>query len=189
MSHDTIRILSIDPGLTLSGWAILDYSKSNDTMQVVKTGLMTPNKIVSRVDMKDDVDKYGKRLMALLTLRAMVTDIYDAYIPDYIVVEGAFFHDKFPTAYAALLHWTTTVDLLIKDKYNKPVFKIPPKLAKHYISGTGDAKKITVQQAILDNAKIEFKSKQVLDDLIEHIADAIAIGWAFAHEYIPIFTT
>lgn len=189
MSSDYIRILSIDPGLTISGWSILDYKKNTDTMHVVKTGLMTPNKIVSRVDMKDNVEKYGKRLMALLTLRELVSSIYETYLPDYVVVEGAFFHDKFPTAYAALLHWTTTVDLLIKDKYNKPVFKIPPKLAKHYISGAGDAKKITVQQAILDNPKIEFKSKQVLEDLIEHIADAIAIGWAFAHEYIPIFTT
>lgn len=186
MSSKVVRVLGIDPGLTISGWAITDYDKKKNVMTVVKTGIMTPNKIVSRVGMKDEVEKYGKRLMALITLRTLLTEVYETYKPDYVVVEGSFFHDRFPSAFAALLHWTTTVELMIKDKYNKPVYKIAPKLVKQYISGSGSAKKITVQQAILNNENIKFKNKQMINDLIEHISDAIAIAWSFVHEYVLI---
>lgn len=185
-NNNIIRILSFDPGLSISGWAILDFHRSTGELHVNKIGLLTPNKIVSRVNMKDEVEKYGKRLMALVTLRGMVSEVYEDCNPDFVVAEDNFFHDKYPTAYAALLHWTMTVDLLIKDKYCKPVYKIPPKLVKHYISGSGDAKKLNVQQAILDNTKIKFKNNQMSCNLIEHISDAIAIGWAFAHEHLPI---
>lgn len=181
-----IRILSFDPGLTMTGWAVLDFNLKTAVMTVFKLGLLTPNKIISRVNMKDEVDKYGKRLIALVTLRQLVTMLYDTYVPDYVVVEDSFFNSRFPTAYAALIHWTMTVDLLMRDKYSKPVFKIPPKLVKHYISGTGDANKYNVRQAILDNKKIKFKSKQLYNNLVEHTSDAIAIGWAFLQEYLPI---
>lgn len=186
MQNNIVRILSFDPGLSISGWAVLDYHRDTGIMQVTKIGLLTPNKLVSRVNMRDDVEKYGNRIVALTALREMVLNLCEEFKPDYYVVEDNFFHFKYPTAYAALIHWTITVDLLIKDTYSKPVFKIPPKLVKHYITGSGDAKKINVQEAILINEKIKFKNTQMICNLIEHISDAIAIGWAFVHEYLPI---
>lgn len=186
ITGNIVRILSFDPGLTISGWAVMDYNRTTHELMVVKTGLMTPNKIVSRVNMRDEVEIYGKRLIALVTLRGMVSSLCEEVKPNFIVVEDNFFHDKYPTAYAALLHWTITVELLVKDKYDKPVFKIPPKLVKHYISGSGNATKVNVQQAILDQPKIKFKSQQLEGNLIEHISDAVAIGWAFVHEHLPV---
>ena len=183
--NNIIRILSFDPGLSVCGWAVVDYYQDTGNMLVIKTGLLTPNKIVSRVNMRDQVEEFGKRLMALITLRSMVSRLYEESKPDFVVVEDAFFHPRFPTAYVALVHWITTVKLLIKDNYNKPIFKIPPKLIKQYISGTGDANKKTVQDSIISNSKIRFKNQQILSSLIEHTADAIAISWAFAHENLP----
>jgi Holliday junction resolvasome RuvABC endonuclease subunit len=188
MATNTVRILSFDPGLTVSGWAVLDFNMHDGTMTVSKLGMLTPNKIVSRADMRDEVDKYGKRLMALSMLKDMVTELYEEYKPDYIAVEDNFFNSKYPTAYAALIHWTMTVDFLMKDKYGKPVYKIPPKLIKQYISGSGDASKVSVQQAIMDNDKIVFRSNQLYNNLMEHTADAIAIGWAFLQEFLPILS-
>lgn len=189
MSTNIVRILSFDPGLSVSGWAVLDYNRTAGELTVFKFGLLTPNAIVSRVNMKEEVDKYGKRLIALVTLRQMITEIYDEFKPDFVVVEDNFFHSKYPTAYAALLHWTITVDFLLRDNYGQPVYKIPPKLVKQHVTGSGDAKKINIQEAIINNPKIKFKNKQMPFSLIEHTADAIAIGWAFIYEVLPILET
>lgn len=183
-----IRILGFDPGLTLAGWAVCDYITQTGQLVIHKFGVIASNKIVSRANMREDVALYGKRIMALAYLRHQVQNLLMEFKPIYVISEDAFFDFRRPTAYAALLQWIVSVELVLKDNLNMPLFKVAPKLIKSCISGAGDAKKIGVLNAILDNDNIQFKQKGCETELIEHTADAIAACYTFTREILPSLT-
>ena len=171
------HILSFDPGLSFSGWA---YSKVDDekaTFLVENFGMLTPNKTVDHKSNREDVSIYGKRIITLALLRSMVRELISKYNPDIVASEDAFFNPRRPGAYEALIHWILTVSFLLRDEYNKPLYKIPPKLVKKFISGLGTSDKEGVQSAIFKHKDILFSSDINDITLTEHEGDAIAIGY------------
>jgi len=170
-------ILSFDPGLSFSGWA---YSKVDDDKKmfcVEEFGMLTPNKTVDHKSHREDVSVYGKRIITLSLLREMMRELVHRFCPDIIVSEDAFFNPRRPGAYEALIQWILTVSFLLRDEFNKPLYRIPPKLVKKFISGIGTSDKEGVQSAIFKHKDIIFSSD--LKDIIltEHEGDAIAIGF------------
>lgn len=171
------HILSFDPGLSFSGFA---YSKVNDdksSFLVENFGMITPNKTVDHKSHREDVSLYGKRIITLSLLRGMIRELMDHYHPDIVVSEDAFFNPRRPGAYEALIHWILTVSFLLRDEYQKPLYKIPPKLVKKFISGIGTSNKEGVQAAIFKHKDITFSSDLQNLELTEHEGDAIAIGY------------
>ena len=168
-------ILSFDPGLSFSGWS---YSEVDDKVFCVKEfGMLTPNKTVDHKSHREDVSVYGKRIITLSILRDMMRELMTKYNPDFVVSEDAFFNPRRPGAYEALLHWILTVSLLLRDEFKKPLYKIPPKLVKKFISGVGTSDKEGVQAAIFKHKDILFSSELKNFTLTEHEGDAIAIGY------------
>lgn len=184
MSKDTIRILSFDPGLTKAGWAIGDFKLQTGQLTINRFGELTPSKSTTHVNMQEQVQQFGKRIITLSILKEMITALYTEYQPDFVVAEDAFFNVKFPTAYAALLQWLTTIALYLYDNENT-LFKISPKSVKLCISGYGGAGKLNVQEAVLSNERITFKQKKQAKELTEHEGDAIAVNYTFAMELLP----
>lgn len=171
------HILSFDPGLSFSGWA---YSKIDDEKSlffVEEFGMITPNKTVDHKSHREDVTIYGKRIITLALLREMMRDLITRFNPDIVVSEDAFFNPRRPGAYEALIHWILTVSFLLRDEFNKPLYKIPPKLVKKFISGLGTSNKEGVQDAIFKHKDIKFSSDITDLVLTEHEGDAIAIGY------------
>lgn len=185
MSTDTIRTLSFDPGLSTAGWAIGDYTLKTGHLVINRFGELSPNRYSERSDVAADVEKYGKRIITLATLREMVNALYTEYHPDYVAVEDAFYNPTRPTAYAALLQWITTVELYLYFNFQVPLFKIAPKSIKQCISGYGASGKLNVQQSVLSNKNISFKQKRQLGELREHEGDAIAVNYTFNVEILP----
>lgn len=185
----TIRVLSFDPGLTLAGWAVCDYKLSDGTINVQRFGDISPNKIASRVNMNDQVEKYGKRLISLDILEDMVQKLVDEYKPDYICSEDAFFNPGTPNAFVALIHWLNTIELLLFKQYDKPLIKLPPRTIKHIVSGSGASGKLPMLQAILADGKIVFKQKKTQEELNEHSTDAISVGVAFIRSILITMMT
>lgn len=183
-----IGILGFDPGLTLAGWAVCDYNTQTGQLVIHKFGTISANKVVSRANMREEVELYGKRIMALSYLRQQVYNLLMDYKPTYVVSEDAFFDFRRPTAYAALLQWLTAVELVLKDNLNMQLFKVAPKLVKACMSGMGDAKKVGIQNAIINSKDIQFKQKNYESDLEEHTADAIAVCYTFTREILPSLT-
>lgn len=172
------RILSFDPGLSFSGWAYSSVDDS-DIFTVEEFGMITPNKTVNHKEYREEVDIYGTRMITLTLLRLMVKDLIDRFKPDYVASEDAFFNPRRPSAYEALIHWILMVSIVLRDDYNKPLIKIPPKLVKKYISGDGTSNKLGVQDAIFHHKDIHFSIDMNEIELTEHEGDAIAIGYSF----------
>lgn len=185
MSKTTIRILSFDPGLSKAGWAVGDFKLQQGHLIINRFGELAPTRTTTHVHMKEQVSYFGKRIITLSLLREMIDILFLEYKPDYVVVESAFFHPKFPTAYAALLQWMTTVELYLYHTHNMPMYKIAPKAVKFCISGHGGSGKVSVQEAILAKEDISFKQKKQVIKLGQHEGDAIAVNYTFATESLP----
>jgi len=170
-----MTILSFDPGLSFSGWA---YTIAQDgVFSVQECGLLTPNKTVDHKEHRDEVELYGRRIITLALLRVMVRDLMNRFHPDIVVSEDAFFNPRRPGAYEALIQWILTVSFILRDEYQLPLYRIPPKLVKKYISGMGTADKEGVKKAVAEHKDIRLSPTIIIDNLMEHEGDAIAIGY------------
>ncbi len=185
MNVSKVRLLNFDPGLTKTGWSVIDVNVENGVLQVVNIGNILPTAVASKVARRKDVEKFSKRVVSLDVLRSSIKKLLDEFHPDYVVMEGIFFNPSRPEAHAALCMWQCTARLTVYDHCKMTITAIPPKSVKLAISGDGTSAKLNVQQAILSNPKIEFKNKDIIPMLDEHCADSIAIGYAFATTHLP----
>lgn len=183
------RSLNIDPALSKLGWSITDLKKqpSGKKLQtnVVRFGNIAPSGIAGRVANKAFVEQFTKRMVSLKELRSAIRELINEFNPDYIVVEDTFFHESFPTAYAALEQCITAIALLCMDEYKMPIYRVPTKSAKKSISQTGKAGKVDVLASIRVAEDIVFRQKKRVDELDHHSADSIAVGYHFLHYMWP----
>jgi len=172
------HILSFDPGLSFSGWAYSYADDATNIFTVEEYGEITPNKTVGHKEYRSGVEVFGHRIITLTLLREMFRELFLRYKPDIVVSEDAFFNPRRPSAYEALIHWILTVSLVLKDEFDMPLYRIPPKLVKKFISGVGTSNKIGVQDAIFKHKDIVFSPELKDIVLTEHEGDAIAIGYS-----------
>lgn len=170
-----MTILSFDPGLSFSGWAFSIVDDSTFSLQ--HCGLLTPNKTVDHKEHRDEVEVYGRRIITLALLREMIRELMNRFSPDLIASEDAFFNPRRPGAYEALIQWILTVSFVLRDEYQRPLYRIPPKLVKKFISGVGTSDKEGVKRAILQHKDIIVPADINVGELMEHEGDAIAIGY------------
>ena len=179
MKKCSVRVLTIDPGLTNTGWAVMDYDANSGDVVVVALGSIHPGPTADRAEYRGDVDKFTKRTITLRLLRASLTEIMTHTRPDYVVVEDIFFNPQRPMAHAALAMWHCLTRLCCLDVLQKNMEIIQTKIAKQAITGSGGNGKVTVQKSILLAKDISFKPPSLEKAMDEHQADAIAVGYAF----------
>lgn len=186
-NNSVTRVLCIDPALSKCGWSVLDLKqkKKSPSISVVRYGNISSTGEANKVAYRDYVETFGKRTISLLVLRTAISDLVREFEPDYIVIEDAFFHKKFPTAYAALEQCICTITILCKDEFNMPLFRIPTRSAKKSITSTGASKKEDVITAILSHPHITFRQKKLASVIDHHSADSIAVGYHFLIHVCP----
>ena len=185
-TNHTIRILSIDPGITVTGWACSSYSQNEDHLHVLKYGHIQPSQL-SKVH-KADCKVYGNQIISLNMLDKSIQELLTQYKPDYIVSEDAFLHPGRVNAYASLKLCIHTM-ALVCYRNDKVLFKMAPCDIKKAVTGTGKADKDLIQRTVLSHPKISIKLTSKSPDpltMVEHEADAIAIGRAFANHVLDI---
>lgn len=123
------------------------------------------------------MEVYGRRIITLALLREMIRELMNRFAPDIVASEDAFFNPRRPGAYEALIQWILTVSFVLRDEYQRPLYRIPPKLVKKFISGVGTSDKEGVKKAILQHKDIKIPSDIHVEELMEHEGDAIAIGY------------
>lgn len=186
MRNTGVRILSFDPGTTCLGWAVSQYHSDQNKFQVLKFGNMKPSDTAKK--QKDDCEIYTRQLISLFHVEAIVRELIETYSPQYIVSEDAFYHPgRGVNAYIALKLCIHTIARIAMD-YKLGIYKISPCGIKSLVAGHGHADKTTIQDAILNNPNISFKAaKQIaFDKMVEHEADAIAIGYAFVKKILTL---
>ena len=151
-----IRILGIDPGFAITGYALLDYK-----------GSVTVCPVADTIETKAGT-VYGHRL---LELRWSLIAVLERWKPDEVAVEELFFTKNVKTAIKVAEARGVILATLFEKDYK--VFEYTPTEVKRAVTGSGTADKDQVKKMmklVLNQVRMPMK-----DDAV----DAMAI--AFCH--------
>lgn len=182
-NNQTYRILTLDPGLTHTGWALIQASLDNDIITVLKIGEFHPGPTVEKKEYREEVERFDKRTISLAYLREQLTKLLNELKPDEVCAEDIFINPHRPAAYGALAMHQCVTKMVCYDVSKKYLTAIPTKIAKAVMTRSGSSDKLTVQQCIASNPDIRFKNDDDLYHMTEHEADSIAVGYVFAKMY------
>ena len=147
------RIISVDPGLRNTGFAILDYKGSK--IKVVAYGLINP-------PIKESIPN------RLEYLNSHMNDLIDKFSPMSMAIEDSFYSQNVKSA--ILLGQARGVLLLSAASKGIPSMVYAPRKIKQSVTGSGSSSKKQVKYMVEKILNIE-KSISSLD-----ITDALAIG-------------
>lgn len=147
------RIISVDPGLRNTGFAILDYKGSK--IKVVAYGLINP-------PTKESIPN------RLEYLNSHMNDLIDKFSPMSMAIEDSFYSQNVKSA--ILLGQARGVLLLSAASKGIPSMVYAPRKIKQSVTGSGSSSKKQVKYMVEKILNIE-KSISSLD-----ITDALAIG-------------
>jgi len=149
-----VRILSIDPGYAILGFAIIDANLTERTSDLIVYGTITTQ-----------IESFEKRI---IEIGDSFLSICEKYNPDEIAIEQLFFIRNITTA----LHVAEIrgVILYLSEKRNIPVFNYTPLEIKLSVASYGKANKKQIQNMVKQIFSLECSPKS--DDA----ADAIACG-------------
>ncbi len=151
-----MRILGIDPGLTSTGYGIID---------VVDRRFIAVEGGVARTKSTEPMET---RLFRIYTV---IRDVIAEYKPEVAAVEDL--HSRFAKT-ALLLGHARGVAVMAAGEADIPVFNYQPTRAKNLVTGSGRADKEQVKQAIAAHLGTPDAAKN------EHVADAFSIAIAHA---------
>ena len=152
--HSTLRVLGIDPGLHITGYALV----SGDGRQFVaeEAGVIRPA-------------VQAKMAQRLLCLHQELTELIVATRPDCLAVEQLYAHYAHPRT-AILMGHARGVILLAAEQAGLAVHDMPSTQVKKSLTGNGHATKLQMQKAIQSLCRLEEPPDP------PDVADAIAIA-------------
>jgi crossover junction endodeoxyribonuclease RuvC len=153
-----MRILGIDPGLAITGWAIVDFDIDGNPTPIDYGAITTK-----------------KGLSVSMRLSEIYDDIYklvERFKPEYAGVETLLFCNNAKTAIS--VGEARGVVLLVLEKSNIPLKEFTPLQVKSVVTGYGKADKKQVQENIKILCNLDSMPKP--DDAADAIAVAIAVN-------------
>ena len=149
-----MRILGIDPGMAIVGYAVLDYQDNNYKLE-------TSGSI--------QTDKSLPTSARLLEIYNDLSILIEKYKPDAASIEKLYFF-KYQKTIIPVAE-SRGVLLAALEMYKIPIFEYTPIEVKQVLTGYGRASKKEVEQMVRYNLNSETLPK--LDDTIDAIAIAI----------------
>jgi len=151
-----MRLLGIDPGLLRTGYACVELGEGSFEPRLVEAGVLRLPGETSVV-----------RRLALL--HDELAGVIDELRPDRMAVESVFSNRRFVRTAIIMAHARGVV-LLCGALRNLAIDELPPATVKKALTGRGDASKVQMQQAVMEQCG--------LAELPEppDVADAIAIA-------------
>jgi crossover junction endodeoxyribonuclease RuvC len=128
------RVLGIDPGLNVTGYAVLEPSPRGPL--VVEAGVIRPCSARSGM---------GKRL---LEIHEGIVEVLDAFPPTSIALERIHSHVRFPRTAILMAHARGAI-MLAAAQRQTPVFGYAATQIKKTLTGNGQAPKAQIQHAIM----------------------------------------
>ncbi len=150
----TFRVLGIDPGLNITGYAVLDLGRSEP--DIIEAGAIRTN---AKAPMAERICQIYKEL----------TDIIAEYKPDSAAIEQLYAHYKHPRT-AILMGHARGVMLLACQQAGIAVKSVSATQVKKSLTGNGHATKLQVQRSI----QAVFKLAELPEPA--DVADALAIA-------------
>jgi crossover junction endodeoxyribonuclease RuvC len=155
-----MRILGIDPALTVTGYGVIDFKKNLPSL--VEAGIVT-------TDPRDDIPKRLDKIYRAIT--KLISDTK----PEVMVLEKLYAHYRHPTT-AYILGQARGVICLASARENIPLAEYAATRVKKAIVGNGLASKYQVQRMVVN--MLALKCQPEYND----VTDALAL--AIAHSYI-----
>ena len=152
-------IIGFDPGLTNTGYAVLEKEANNITL--IESGLIKPKK--------------GKVLSArLFTIFSETTKLMESFNPNLIVIENVFYGKNVQSAIK--LGQAKASIMLSAEKCGIDLVDYSPREIKQSIVGNGSASKEQVAFMIKKIFKLNDQAFESTD-----VSDAIAVAWCGAN--------
>ena len=159
---DPPRILGVDPGLQVTGYAVLEVRPRGP--HVREAGIIRTN------DGGDTADV----AIRVRCLYDGIVEVLKQYRPDVMALEQLFSHYEHPRT-AILMGHARGVIMLAAAQHDAPVISYPPATVKKRITGNGRATKEQMQFAMLRELNLPRLPEP------HDVADALAI--ALCHYY------
>lgn len=147
------RVIGVDPGLTITGFGILDYKGGQ--IRTVAFGTIKP-------PAKESLPN------RLEYLNSHMTELLEKFEPNAFAIEDTFFSQNVKSA--LLLGQARGVLLLAAASKGIPSMDYAPRKVKQSVVGNGAADKIQVQYMVQQILKMEEPPKPL------DVSDALAIG-------------
>lgn len=158
-------ILGIDPGSTITGYAVVKRHKKSVEFEVLDFGCI-------------NAEKHPTESQRLLTIYQEVSAIMKAYKPDVVSVEKLFFFKNLKTVMP--VSQARGIILLAAEAQGIPILEFTPLQVKICITGYGRAEKKQVQKMIEKMINLEsFDLKEKFrkkDDAYDAIGVALTAG-------------
>ena len=154
-----MRVLSIDPGLGITGFSVLDSKQKH--ISLLAYGTIKPS-------LKDSLPK------RLNFLFEETNKILDKFMPNSFAIEDSFFSKNFKSA--MILGQARGALILSAAQANLPVFEYAPRKVKMSVCGNGAATKEQVGYMVTKILKLHQVPKP------NDISDAIAVGICYFNQ-------
>lgn len=179
-----IRILAIDPGVTVLGWALLCYDLVDGNTVVSEHSVLTGQRLLK--ERKAMQDRFSKSFIVLEVYYQLFCQLIEEHRPDYVVSEGAFYH-RFAHTYASLTLVIHTLRRACHDKLGCDIYEVAPMETKKTVTGNNMADKSQIKSALQTRQGLTILEtvETPLEEISEHEYDAIGHGLAFIAKELP----
>ena len=151
-----MRILGIDPGLAIVGWAIVDFDKDLNPQPVDYGAIITDKGLNVSTRLKEIYED--------------MNEIVDKFKPEICGVETLLFYNNAKTAIS--VGEARGVVLLVLEDHGLPIYDFTPLQVKDAVTGYGKADKKQVQENVKRFCNLDSIPKP--DDAADALAVAIA---------------
>jgi len=152
---ERVRVLGIDPGTHIAGYAVIDLDRRGDAT-IVDAGVLR-------------LDGDATLPWRLRQLFDDVTALVGEHAPSHVALEAVFSHAAFVRSAITLAHARGVV-LLAAEIRGVPVAELPPAEVKKAVAGNGRATKSQMQRAVMTQCALAAPPEP------PDVADAIAIA-------------
>ncbi len=147
------RILGVDPGLTATGWGLLEID-SDGTASLRWNTIQAPD---------------GALAERLTYIHDQLQDVIERHRPDEVAIERPFVHKNVRTA--VLLGQAQAAAMIAAASAGMAVHEYPPRQVKEAVAGLGSAEKAAVRDALI--ARLGLSEIDASADA----ADALAVAY------------
>lgn len=151
-----MRVLGIDPGLRLTGYACLETARADEVPRIIEAGVFRlvrggsqpAAKAITKSPARPAARVSAPSISArLLELDRDLTELIERVHPDHAAVESLFAHYKHPATAITMGHARGVILLAIR-RAGIPLLEFKPNLVKKSLTGHGHADKGQMQRSV-----------------------------------------
>lgn len=161
-----MRILGVDPALTVTGYGVIDFNRNN--LSLLQAGII---KTSPKNNLPERLDKISQE----------ITRVISESKPEVVVLEKVYVHYRHPTT-AYILGQARGVICLASARNNIPLVEYAATRVKKAIVGRGLASKFQIQRMVANMLKMEHLPKST--DVTDALALAITHSCVSRIDYI-----